>query len=125
MFPIGGRSWRVPPRGTQGGTIIPSDRSHVTAAKQLSLRGLKPAPGSLMEYIILNEAEANPYRRVTSIAFLKEGGASYDREKYAELLLEAAETILGVFGFNKERFKSQMELKPVKLMEVVKGVYYP
>ncbi len=94
---------------------------HVTVAKQLSLRGLKPAPGSLMEYIILNEAEANPYRRVASIAFLKEGGASYDREKYAELLLEAAETILGVFGFNKERFKSKMELKPLNLMEVIKG----
>jgi DNA polymerase elongation subunit (family B) len=92
---------------------------HVTAAKQLSLSGLKLRAGALVEYILLNEGDTNPYRRVASAALLTGQGARYDAEKYADLLLEAAETVLSVFGFQRERFKASRKPRPVELVEVM------
>ena len=31
----------------------------------------------------------------------------YDREKYKEMLLDAAETVLGIFGFDRTLFGNQ------------------
>lgn len=92
---------------------------HVAAAKQLSLRDLNPEVGSLIEYIIIRGSDGNPFRRVASTLLLKEGKTIYDREKYADLLLEAAETILGAFGFNKEQFRLRRKPKPIDLMETI------
>ena len=42
---------------------------------------------------------------MTSIEFIKEGRDQvYDKEKYREMLLEAAETVLGYFGFDRTLF---------------------
>lgn len=90
---------------------------HVAAAKQLTLKGVNPEPGSLIEYLIVDETEDNPLRRVVSTHLLKGREARYDRDKYANLILEAAETILGVFGFKKEHFMDG-RLKPLTLKEV-------
>ena len=41
-------------------------------------------------------------RRVKPTDLFKQGEAlDYDKEKYREMLLEAAETVLGLFGFDR------------------------
>jgi len=42
---------------------------------------------------------------VTPVEFIEEGIEQvYDKDKYREMLLEAAETVLGYFGFDKTLF---------------------
>jgi hypothetical protein len=40
---------------------------------------------------------------VTPVEFIEEGRV-YEKEKYREMLLEAAETVLGYFGFDRTLF---------------------
>jgi hypothetical protein len=58
--------------------------------------------GENIQYIYTNSKHKNPLCRV--IPVLKhekeEVVRSYDKEKYLELLLNAAETVLGYFGFD-------------------------
>jgi len=69
-----------------------SRQPHVIAAEQLELAGGKSVDKGTIEFLYVSAKHRNPYRRVAPIANeLKH----YDREKYAELLLKAAETILG------------------------------
>ena len=57
--------------------------------------------GDIIQYIYTNAAHKNPLRRVTPLDLIsKEKEHDYDREKYREMLLEAAETVLGYFGFD-------------------------
>jgi len=50
----------------------------------------------------MDAAHSNPLRRVTAVEFIEEGREQfYDKEKYREMLLEAAETVLGYFGFDR------------------------
>jgi hypothetical protein len=58
--------------------------------------------GDTIQYIYTDAAHTNPLRRVTPIDFIddaKEQG--YDKEKYREMLIEAAETVVGHFGFDR------------------------
>jgi len=42
---------------------------------------------------------------VTPVEFIEDGREQvYDKEKYREMLLEAAETVLGYFGFDRTLF---------------------
>ena len=55
-----------------------------------------------VEYIFTNTHHTNPLFRVTPRALIEENGDfEYDTEKYREMLLEAAETVLGYFGFDR------------------------
>ena len=73
---------------------------HVSAAIQLSNEGKSKAVGESVEYIFTNSRHTNPLCRVTPRDLIKEGQRfDYDKEKYREMLLEAAETVLGYFGF--------------------------
>jgi hypothetical protein len=52
--------------------------------------------------LFTNSRHTNPLRRVTPREFIKQGQEfDYDKEKYREMLLEAAETVLGYFGFDR------------------------
>ena len=58
--------------------------------------------GEGVEYVYTNSAHTNALCRVTSRNFIKEGQClDYDKEKYREMLFEAAETVLGYFGFDR------------------------
>ncbi len=72
--------------------------SHVAAGKQLEAQGIVINEGQLIRYIYVNHRSPNPLTRVQALSLYD--GRSYDREKYGELVLEAAETLLKVFGFN-------------------------
>lgn len=74
---------------------------HVAAGKQLEARGVVTGEGQLIRYLYVNHRSSNPLTRVQALPLYD--GRGYDREKYGELVLEAAETLLGVFGFHREK----------------------
>jgi DNA polymerase elongation subunit (family B) len=85
---------------------------HVSAAIQLSNNnnsngssGKYPTKGDTVQCIYTNSQHNNPLCRVVPIENLQEEGKStldkYDKEKYREMVLDAAETILGSFGFDR------------------------
>jgi DNA polymerase elongation subunit (family B) len=56
--------------------------------------------GDIILYIYTDAAHKNPLRRDMPLdLIIKEH--DYDKEKYREMLLEAAESILGYFGFDR------------------------
>ncbi|MHA1209232.1 MAG: DNA polymerase domain-containing protein [Candidatus Freyarchaeota archaeon] len=71
---------------------------HVAAGKQLETHGVASKEGQLVRYVYVNHRSSNPLTRIQALPLYD--GRSYDREKYGELVLEAAETLLGVFGFH-------------------------
>jgi DNA polymerase elongation subunit (family B) len=73
---------------------------HVSAALQLTEAGKSLVRGDTIQYIYTNAVHKNPLRRVLPLDLLSEEH-DYDKEKYREMLLEAAETILGYFGFDR------------------------
>ena len=76
---------------------------HVSAAIQLSIRKKHPSKGDTIKYIYTNSQHKNPLCRVASIDSTNglEGKQDYDKEKYKEMILDAAETVLGYFGFDR------------------------
>ena len=72
---------------------------HVSAAIQLSRHPLK---GDTIQYIYTDSQHNNPLCRVAPIEnILSESLPPYDKEKYKEMVLDAAETVLGFFGFDR------------------------
>jgi DNA polymerase elongation subunit (family B) len=59
--------------------------------------------GDVIQYIYTDAAHKNPLRRVTPIDLISEEH-DYDKEKYCDMLLEAAETVLGYFGFDRTAY---------------------
>jgi DNA polymerase elongation subunit (family B) len=74
---------------------------HVAAGKQLETHGVVSTEGQLVRYVYVNHGSPNPLKRIQALPLYD--GRSYDREKYGQLVLEAAETLLGVFGFHREK----------------------
>lgn len=75
---------------------------HVSAAILLAKKGMEMNAGEGVEYIFTKTHHNNPLYRVVPKAFVEENGDfNYDKEKYRDMLLEAAETVLSIFGFNR------------------------
>jgi len=53
----------------------------------------------------------NPFRRVVPASIMNDGHRHYDEEEYVEMVLDAAETILGVFGFDRRKLGFQSKPK--------------
>jgi DNA polymerase elongation subunit (family B) len=78
---------------------------HVSAAIQLAIEGKSTSVGESVEYIFTNSGHTNPLYRVRPGVLMEQNGDfDYDKEKYRELLLEAAETMLGYFGFDRTAY---------------------
>jgi len=94
-----------------------SSLPHVTAARQLSIKGVEVRPGDLVDFLYVEAGHRNPYRRVVPVGLVGQGWRGYDRAKYVDLLLDAAETILGAFGFDRR----SLERRPrqTDLLEVI------
>jgi DNA polymerase elongation subunit (family B) len=80
-------------------TRIISSTSLPTAL-QLTEAGKSLASGDNIQYIYTDAAHKNPLRRVMPLDLISEEHDD-DKEKYRQMLLEAAETILGYFGFER------------------------
>ncbi|MGB9778525.1 MAG: DNA polymerase domain-containing protein [Candidatus Bathyarchaeales archaeon] len=76
----------------------------VIAARQLKAAGFDVYAGQIIQYIIVDEHNRNPYKRVKAAQLL---GAKlkFDKRTYLELLLQAAETLVGIFGYNPEKIR--------------------
>lgn len=99
---------------------------HVAAAIQLSkTNGKAPSRGDIIEYIYTNSQHQNPLNRVvTARASDNYSGLEYDREKYKEMLLDASETTLGIFGFDRTLYgkpkdkKWWMDLRRNRMLDI-------
>ena len=83
------------------------DVFQAVAARQLLTEGFDVYPGQIVDYLIVDANNKNPNRRVKAVQLL---GVKqrYDAQKYLGMLLEAAETLLGILGYNKERIRSEV-----------------
>jgi DNA polymerase elongation subunit (family B) len=94
---------------------------HVSAAIQLSNTGggKYPRKGETIQYVYTDSQHKNPLCRVVPLEILqkvgekekdgKENGKTlnyYDKDKYREMILDAAETVLGYFGFDKTVYEN-------------------
>jgi DNA polymerase elongation subunit (family B) len=78
---------------------------HVSAAIQL----LSSKGGETIQYIYTNSKHNNPLCRVVPLQTLQKGEkddkensfVNYDKDKYKEMIFDAAETVLGYFGFDR------------------------
>lgn len=78
---------------------------HVSAAIRLREAGKSLVRGENIQYVHTDAQHKNPLRRVTPLGLIKQGKEQkYDKEKYRDMLLEAAETVLGYFGFDRTAF---------------------
>jgi DNA polymerase elongation subunit (family B) len=78
---------------------------HVCAAIQLGREDgdRLPSKGDSIKYVYINAQHSNPLCRVTPVKDVDdadEKNLRYDREKYKEMLLDAAQTLLRNFGFD-------------------------
>jgi DNA polymerase elongation subunit (family B) len=87
---------------------------HVSAAIQLSKKKDKhPSKGETIKYIYTNSQHKNPLCRVASIDYSiseKKEKLDYDKEKYKEMILDAAETVLGYFGFDRALYGNKKDI---------------
>lgn len=86
---------------------------HVAAAIQLSkTNGKAPSRGDIVEYIYTDSQHQNPLNRVvTAGASDNYSGLEYDKDKYKEMLLDASETTLGIFGFDRTLYGKPKDKK--------------
>ena len=74
---------------------------HVAAAIQLgNANGKRPNRNDIIQYIYTDSQHQNPLNRIMAIGDSRDDFdlPNYNREKYKEMLLDAAETVLGIFG---------------------------
>jgi DNA polymerase elongation subunit (family B) len=83
------------------------DVFQAVAARQLLAAGFDVYPGQTFQYLIVDAENRNPNKRVKAAQLL---GAKqkYDVEKYLKLLLEAGQTILGIFGYDLKKIRSEV-----------------
>ena len=84
---------------------------HVAAAIQLS-NNERISRGDNIEYVYTDSQHQNPLSRVVPAQFIQNNGSlDYDKEKYKEMLLDASETVLEIFGFDRTLFGKPKDKK--------------
>jgi DNA polymerase elongation subunit (family B) len=107
--------------------------AHVSAAIQLSSKGgvdNHPRKGDTIQYIYTNSHHNNPLCRVVPLEILQKVGEKekdgkqngktlnyYDKDKYREMILEAAETVLKFLGFDRTVYGMPRENRKRKWYE--------
>jgi DNA polymerase elongation subunit (family B) len=79
---------------------------HVSAAIKQSNKDRHPSRGDIIRYVYTDSQHKNPLCRVAPVdniqkKNMEETIINYDKEKYREMLLDAAETVLAYFGFDR------------------------
>lgn len=72
---------------------------HVAAAIKLNLSGVITNRGENIKYVYTDSNHADPLQRITPAKLIS--SEEYDKEKYLDMLLDSAEAVLSVFGFNR------------------------
>jgi len=76
---------------------------HVVAAIQMVQKGKQLKNRERIDFVYVDAENRNPFRRIIPSAVIDDMHQSYDRDKYVELVLDVAETVLGTFGFNRKQ----------------------
>jgi DNA polymerase elongation subunit (family B) len=89
---------------------------HVSAAIQLSNEDKHPSKGDTIKYIHTDSQHKNPLCRVASIGSnnARKETMDYDKEKYKDMMLDAAETVLGYFGFDRTLYGDKKNISKRK-----------
>jgi DNA polymerase elongation subunit (family B) len=89
-----------------------------TAAIQLSNDNKHPSKGDTIRYIHTDSQHKNPLCRVVSIDSIdgNKKTSQYDKEKYKEMILDAAETVLGYFGSDRTIYGVKKNTSARKLL---------
>lgn len=85
------------------------------AARQLVTAGFDVYPGQTVQYLITDSKSKTVNERVLAKQLIKDK-VNYDVEKYLELLISGADTLLGVFGYDSERIRDQILYRAKQLM---------
>jgi hypothetical protein len=87
------------------GAVFP----HVCAAIQLSRtdKDSLPSKGDNIKYIYTDVQHSNPLCRVTPVKDIEKKNFRYDKEKYREMILDAAQSVLGYFGFDRTIYEDK------------------
>lgn len=97
----------------------PSDYRHdvfqAIAANQLLKAGFDVYPGQTVQYLIVDSKSKRVNERVLAKQLIN-AKVNYDADKYLELLVSAADTLLGVFGYNSDRIRDQILYGEKQLM---------
>ena len=75
---------------------------HVAAAIRLNVSGVIAGRGDNIQYVHTDSNHTDPLQRVVPAKLIS--SENYDREKYLEILLDSAESVLSIFGFNRSVF---------------------
>ncbi|MDD8019197.1 MAG: DNA polymerase domain-containing protein [Bacteroidota bacterium] len=79
--------------------------------------GVKLMPGESIQYIITDATgKKDPMKAKPLALYALDDG--YDAEKYSDMVLEAAETLLEPLGYNKERLKEELGLVKKKIKKI-------
>ena len=72
---------------------------HVSAAIRLNVSGATANRGDTIQYVYTDSSHTDPLQRITPASLIS--SKEYDKEKYLEMLLDSAEVVLSIFGFNR------------------------
>lgn len=87
--------------------------NQMAAMKQLKQKGIDTLTGQTIRYIITDHKSRSYQKRVMRPEFTDEN-TRYDRAKYYEYLLRAAESMLLPFGYTEEKLDEIMSGKKQK-----------
>jgi DNA polymerase elongation subunit (family B) len=82
---------------------------HVSAAIRLNVSGVLTKRGDSIQYVHTDSNHIDPLQRITPAKLIS--SKEYDKEKYLEMLLDSAEAVLSIFGFNRSFFGFEKKFK--------------
>lgn len=82
---------------------------HVAAAIRLNISGVITNRGDSIQYVHTASNHTDPLQRITPAKLIS--SENYDKEKYLEMLLDSAEAVLSVFGFDRSLFGFEKKFK--------------
>jgi hypothetical protein len=91
------------------------DLPHVCAAIQgRTDKDSLTSKGDNIKYIYTDAQHSNPLCRVTPVKDIEKKNFRYDKEKYREMVLDAAQSVLGYFGFDRTDYGDERKTVPKK-----------
>ena len=88
------------------------------AAKQLTKQGLRLNPGQTITFLIVDEKNPIPEKRVLAKEFVTKD-SNYDLTKYETMLIRAASTILSPLGYDNDRLQKSLKFQNNKIQEYI------
>jgi DNA polymerase elongation subunit (family B) len=82
---------------------------HVAAAIRLNISGVITNQGDNIQYVHTDSCHIDPLQRITPAELIS--SENYDKEKYLEMLLDSAEAVLSIFGFQRSLFGFEKKYK--------------